>query len=509
MKKIALLFLSFIFLPSISSASIDDSNIKAVVQVKIWDSYTSEYIATGSGIVIDGGMNMLTNYHVVEDVIGNPGRYLAIACTTSSLLVSDCRYVFNTYDFLGSLQLKAEKELDLAILNLTGVIENNKIKSVLNMTGTDFLGLGGNIKISIYGEELTGIKVGDQVQTLGYPGEGGDTITYSNGAVTNFAVNDDNRVLAIITSARITPGSSGGAAFDSNGKFIGITSAMFTDNSGNFISGVIIPVSTVNWWMKGVQGYRINNKDEYTISEIPDNVADEAVCLLGSSRNQHWDKNSNTCVCNDGYYKNGEGNCVVNQKTTCPEGTVFVNNNCITHTENCKNYYGENVYGVRGDNGNSSCFCSTGYKWNIGRTNCIKSFEVNSGFGSGGGGYTISEGALIRTIGEIDVYIVKYVGTKKFKRLVLSPSVFNNYGHLKWENIMDIDRSTIDSFVTSDLVRVAGDSGIYRLYPSGDIGQKRLIKSNAVLPKYGLDPDSIYEINSFDRDSYIAGSILE
>ena len=43
--------------------------------------------------------------------------------------------------------------------------------------------------------------------------------------------------------------------------------------------------------------------------------------------------------------------------------------------------------------------------------------------------FTLPDGALIRAAGDIDVYIVKYVGAKKFKRLVLSPSVFDNYGY--------------------------------------------------------------------------------
>lgn len=121
----------------------------------------------------------------------------------------------------------------------------------------------------------------------------------------------------------------------------------------------------------------------------------------------------------------------------------------------------------------------------------------------------IPEGSLVRVFNGIDIYIVKYVGSKKFKRLVLSPSVFNNYGHLKWENVMDTSQATLDSFITSELVRAVGDDKIYRLYPQGDSGQKRLIKNNSVLARLGLDSDSIYEINSFDRNSYITGAILE
>jgi hypothetical protein len=121
----------------------------------------------------------------------------------------------------------------------------------------------------------------------------------------------------------------------------------------------------------------------------------------------------------------------------------------------------------------------------------------------------IPEGAIIRAIGGIDVYIVKYVGTKKFKRLVLSPSVFNNYGHLKWEDVMVVDQSVVNSFTTSDLVRAVGDNNIYWLYAQGDTGGKRLIKSHSVFAKYELDTDGIYEINGFDKDSYITETDLE
>ena len=121
----------------------------------------------------------------------------------------------------------------------------------------------------------------------------------------------------------------------------------------------------------------------------------------------------------------------------------------------------------------------------------------------------ISEGAIIRAINGIDIYIVKYVGTKKFKRLVLNPSVFNNYGHLRWGDVMNVSQAVLDEFTTSELVRAVGDDKIYRLYAQGDTGQKRMIKNNSVLTRLGLDLDSIYEINSFDRESYIAGIDLE
>lgn len=121
----------------------------------------------------------------------------------------------------------------------------------------------------------------------------------------------------------------------------------------------------------------------------------------------------------------------------------------------------------------------------------------------------IPEGALIRAHGDIDIYIVKYVGSKKFKRLILSPSVFNNYGHLRWEDVMDVDQSVIDSFTTSELVRAVGDEKIYKLYPQGDTGEKRWIKTPEGFARNSWDQAAIYEINTFDRDSYITGDVIE
>ncbi len=193
---------------------------------------------------------------------------------------------------------------------------------------------------------------------------------------------------------------------------------------------------------------------------------------------------------------------------SCSEGTILSGNICITHTENCKNYYGQNVYGVKGDN-NSSCSCLSGYSWNSNQTACVKNEIISPEIKGVSDNNLIPEGALIRVLNGIDIYIVKYVGAKKFKRLVLSPSVFNNYGHLKWENVINVSQAVLDSYTISDLVRAVGDDKIYWLYAQGDTGGKRLVKSYSVFAKYGLDMDGIYEINQFDRDSYVAEADLE
>lgn len=123
---------------------------------------------------------------------------------------------------------------------------------------------------------------------------------------------------------------------------------------------------------------------------------------------------------------------------------------------------------------------------------------------------SIPEGALIRAKGDIDIWIVKYVESlsinsgqaKKFKRLILSPNVFNSYGHLRWENVIEVEPSLLTRFTTSDLVRADGDTKIYRLFAQGDTGVKRWIPTAEAFVGNGFDWDAVYTINNADRDAY-------
>ena len=127
----------------------------------------------------------------------------------------------------------------------------------------------------------------------------------------------------------------------------------------------------------------------------------------------------------------------------------------------------------------------------------------------------IVDGDLIRATNTLDVYIVKIVDpssssgqVKKFKRLILSPEIFNKYGHLKWENIKDISQTILDEYKVSDLVRAVGDEKVYKLYPDADTGTKRWVKTADDFLDLGYDWDAIYTINSFERDYYIPGEDL-
>jgi len=118
---------------------------------------------------------------------------------------------------------------------------------------------------------------------------------------------------------------------------------------------------------------------------------------------------------------------------------------------------------------------------------------------------TMLEGDTIKTATNPDVYIVKYVGASKYKRLVLNPDVFNSYGHLSWSKIKTVTQAEMDTLTTSDLVRAQGDTKVYKLVPNGDVGSKQWVNMTAeAFTAGGWDWNSIYVINNVDRDNYSA-----
>ncbi len=107
-----------------------------------------------------------------------------------------------------------------------------------------------------------------------------------------------------------------------------------------------------------------------------------------------------------------------------------------------------------------------------------------------------------------DVFIVKVVGSKMFKRLVLNPQVFTSYGHLKWSNLKKISATEIKTFTTSALVRVINDEKVYKLSPDGDSGTKQWVDDLACFTSKNYDWDSVYTINAVDGGNYTTGGSI-
>jgi hypothetical protein len=150
---------------------------------------------------------------------------------------------------------------------------------------------------------------------------------------------------------------------------------------------------------------------------------------------------------------------------------------------------GEGQTLVGGDVDEHGCLPSAGYAWCAAKNKCLRPWEEACAY---------SEGDIVKTADNPDVYIIKYKNGKQYKRLILSPGVFRSYRHLRWENLKVISQAQLDTFVTSNLVQVAGDRNVYALFPKGDKGERRVHNAGP-----GYDADSVYEINSTDRNSYV------
>ncbi|MFA6897026.1 MAG: DUF2341 domain-containing protein [Patescibacteria group bacterium] len=110
---------------------------------------------------------------------------------------------------------------------------------------------------------------------------------------------------------------------------------------------------------------------------------------------------------------------------------------------------------------------------------------------------TLNDGDIVKTPNNPDVYVIKYKNNKQYKRLILSPLVFKSYRHLKWENIKIVSQEQLDKYIISNLVKETMDTIIYQLFPNGDTGERKEQDAST-----NYDPDSVYEINVTDRDSY-------
>ncbi|MFC1700732.1 hypothetical protein ACFLZ0_01165 [Patescibacteria group bacterium] len=128
----------------------------------------------------------------------------------------------------------------------------------------------------------------------------------------------------------------------------------------------------------------------------------------------------------------------------------------------------------------------------------------------------LSDGDLVRNpnaegMAQFDIYIIKLINNKKFKRLIISPHVFESYAHFDkngngspWDDVIDIDQDTMHEYTISELVRADGDTKVYKLTASGDTGSKQWLNMTAGAFNSQYDSDSVYTINNTDRNAYIS-----
>lgn len=171
---------------------------RAVVQIQALDS-GGDPVWSGSGTFISKDGLILTNAHVIDD---RSLEYdsLAVATTVETDLPPELNYV---------AQIAAvDYALDLAVVRVVSDLDGGDITEDF-----PFVPRG----------DSEAVEIGDNIRILGYPGIGGDTITFTNGVVSGFTSERSIGGRAWIkTDATITGGNSGGLAVDAAGRLIGV-----------------------------------------------------------------------------------------------------------------------------------------------------------------------------------------------------------------------------------------------------------------------------------------------
>lgn len=176
---------------------------------------------TGSGTILTSNGMILTNAHVASPAAqGEPDMEpdaLGIA-----IIESEDKPAVPSY--LATVRA-VDGYLDLAVIQIISTIDGTSVDP--NSLNLPFVELGDSNQI----------HVGDHVSIFGYPGIGGDTITFTQGSVSGFTSEDQLGDRAWIkTDATIAGGNSGGLGADDNAHIIGVPTLASAGIAGNDVT---------------------------------------------------------------------------------------------------------------------------------------------------------------------------------------------------------------------------------------------------------------------------------
>jgi len=161
---------------------------------------------TGSGTIVDPSGIILTNCHVA-----NP-RAMGMSAPQADRLgiaITDRSDQQPVLTYFAQVVVQSP-EVDLAVLRITAGVDG---RPVSNLT-LPFIAVGNSDQL----------ELGDTLAIFGFPGIGGETVTFTSGSVAGFTKEPSLRVNRawIKTDATIAGGNSGGTAVNSAGELIGI-----------------------------------------------------------------------------------------------------------------------------------------------------------------------------------------------------------------------------------------------------------------------------------------------
>ncbi len=248
---------------------IREAYVPNVVMVACMDEEGGEEAGHGSGIYYwneDGGV-VETNAHVV---VGSDGAFHG--CNIYFPHPDDGGF-YNAAYFAGAATLHHNK---IAVVNGTKVSGIDFAEVYLTAPrqtdqGIDYpwppaqAGFGADLGPKwkdICHESGSALQLGDKLVALGYPGVGGNSLTFTEGVVSGFR-GDNGEVVK--SSVSINQGNSGGIAIDAEqGCLIGVPTWTTTDFDGSGSNlGLILSTSFIRDFIAGVT-------DEATYQPDPD-----------------------------------------------------------------------------------------------------------------------------------------------------------------------------------------------------------------------------------------------
>ena len=232
--------------------------LKAIVKIMVYDSDVQNDLqpyTSGSGVIINSSGIILTSAHVVQDkdVITQKDFPLGVqVCVPSDpAKEADCIYAAKL--------IAINKDLDIALLQIIPIegLSTATTWPYIQMAATDTT------------------QINDALGVFGYPGIGGDTITYTTGVVSGKV--DKYGKLWLKTDATSSFGSSGGAVLDKSMKLVGITNAAQADYLGSL--GYALSATSFTSWITSNLG---NPATEFPLGQRVINFSKQQNEIKGS-----------------------------------------------------------------------------------------------------------------------------------------------------------------------------------------------------------------------------------
>jgi S1-C subfamily serine protease len=210
-----------------------DNVLSSVVEIICLDNKNKDIFYTGSGTMVDRHGLLITNHHLLIGSDGSVIRFCGVGFTDSMENPPRTEFIAET--------VGVDSETDLAILQIIERLDGADVDGKFS-----YISMDGSLAAT------RGLTLGDVVYIAGYPGVGAQTFTFTQGVVSGRVGSD-----LIKTSALVDSGTSGGAAFDGYGNFIGIPTAAARGDIGGSL-GYLIGADIVDRFLGDFYAGRLN-----------------------------------------------------------------------------------------------------------------------------------------------------------------------------------------------------------------------------------------------------------